>query len=185
MRGDMRQAGDRDLDKEIKANPSKITKKMLYRIYSYFKPYYLQLSLIITAILAAASLGVLPAILTGRIIDEGFIGGDFQMLLTLIAASFGVLALSGFVGLVQSYLSAWLSQNIAKDMRNQMYAHLQKLSHRFYSSGKQGEIITRMTSDISGVETVITGTLTETILNSAILATSIVAMLQKTGFWRS
>ncbi|NMA66505.1 MAG: ABC transporter ATP-binding protein [Clostridiaceae bacterium] len=179
-RGDMlRRIENRDLDKELNVKSPKITKELLQRICFYFKPYYLQLFLITIVILLAALLGVLPSILTGRIIDEGFIDGDFKMLITLVAASFVVLILNGFVGLVQSYLSAWLSQNIEKDMRNQMYAHLQKLSHRFYTSGNQGEIITRMTSDISGVETVITGTLTETVSNIAILVSSMVAMFQK------
>ena len=175
----LRRIENRDLDKELNVKSPKITKELLQRICFYFKPYYLQLFLITIVILLAALLGVLPSILTGRIIDEGFIDGDFKMLITLVAASFVVLILNGFVGLVQSYLSAWLSQNIAKDMRNQMYAHLQKLSHRFYTSGNQGEIITRMTSDISGVETVITGTLTETVSNIAILVSSMVAMFQK------
>lgn len=175
----MRQINNRGLDKEIKEDPPKVSKELLQRICFYFKPYYLQLVFITVVILLAALLGVLPSILTGRIIDEGFIGRDFKKLLTLVVASFSVLILTGLVGLVQSFLSSWLSQNIAKDMRNQMYAHLQKLSHRFYTSGKQGEIITRMTSDISGVETVITGTFSDTVSNVAILATSIVAMFQK------
>ena len=175
----LRRIENRDLDKELNVKSPKITKELLQRICFYFKPYYLQLFLITIVILLAALLGVLPSILTGRIIDEGFIDGDFKMLITLVAASFVVLILNGFVGLVQSYLSAWLSQNIEKDMRNQMYAHLQKLSHRFYTSGNQGEIITGMTSDISGVETVITGTLTETVSNIAILVSSMVAMFQK------
>ena len=63
-------------------------------------------------------------------------------------------------------------------MRNQMYGHLQKLSQGFYASGKQGEIITRMTSDISGVQSFVTGTLTQTVSNLAVLITSIVAMIQ-------
>jgi ATP-binding cassette subfamily B protein len=60
-----------------------------------------------------------------------------------------------------------------------MYAHLQKLSHRFFTSAKQGEAITRMTSDISGVDTVISGTLISALSNIAILLTSIVPMYRK------
>ena len=66
-------------------------------------------------------------------------------------------------------------------MRNHMYGHLQKLSQGFYSSGKQGEIITRMTSDISGVQSFVTGTLTQTIANLATLTTSMIAMFQLNG----
>ena len=64
-------------------------------------------------------------------------------------------------------------------MRNQMYAHLQKMSHRFFTSSRQGDVITRMTSDISGVQSVISNTLTSILSNIAVLATSVVAMYQK------
>lgn len=174
----MRRSNNRELDREITAQPPKVTRQLLNRIYSYLKPYTLQVGLSIGVILLAALLGVLPSMLTGRIIDEGFIGGNFNKLVTLIAASFFVLIITGLVGLIQSYLGSWLSQNIGKDMRNQMYGHLQKLSHNFYSSGKQGEIITRMTSDIGGVQSFVTGTLTQTIANVATLTTSLFAMFQ-------
>ncbi len=177
----MRRINTRELDKEITAQPPKVTSQLLKRIYLYLKPYQLQVGLSILVILFASLLGVLPSMLTGRIIDEGFIGGNFTKLVTLIAASFLVLILAGLVGLLQSYLGSWLSQNIGKDMRNQMYGHLQKLSQGFYSSGKQGEIITRMTSDISGVQSFVTGTLTQTIANLATLTTSMIAMFQLNG----
>ncbi len=177
----MRRINTRELDREITAQPPKVTSQLLKRIYLYLKPYQLQVGLSILVILFASLLGVLPSMLTGRIIDEGFIGGNFTKLVTLIAASFLVLILTGLVGLLQSYLGSWLSQNIGKDMRNHMYGHLQKLSQGFYSSGKQGEIITRMTSDISGVQSFVTGTLTQTIANLATLTTSMIAMFQMNG----
>ena len=177
----MRRINTRELDREITAQPPKVTRRLLNRIYMYLKPYRLQVGLSILVILFASLLGVLPSMLTGRIIDEGFIGGNFTKLVTLIAASFLVLILTGLVGLLQSYLGSWLSQNIGKDMRNHMYGHLQKLSQGFYSSGKQGEIITRMTSDISGVQSFVTGTLTQTIANLATLTTSMIAMFQMNG----
>ena len=174
----MRRINHRELDREINEQPPIITLHILKRIYHYLKPYTFQVVLMMVIILLAALLGMLPAILTGRIIDEGFIGGDFNQLTTLISTSFIVLLLTGLIGLTQSFLGAWLSQNIGKDMRNQMYGHLQKLSQGFYASGKQGEIITRMTSDISGVQSFVTGTLTQTVSNLAVLITSIVAMIQ-------
>lgn len=177
----MRRINTRELDKEITAQPPKVTSQLLKRIYLYLKPYQLQVGLSILVILFASLLGVLPSMLTGRIIDEGFIGGNFNKLVTLIATSFFVLILTGLVGLLQSYLGSWLSKNIGKDMRNHTYGHLQKLSQGFYSSGKQGEIITRMTSDISGVQSFVTGTLTQTIANLATLTTSMIAMFQLNG----
>lgn len=177
----MRRINTRELDKAITAQPPKITRQLLNRIYLYLKPYQLQVGLSILVILFASLLGVLPSMLTGRIIDEGFIGGNFNKLVMLIAASFVVLVLTGLVGLLQSYLGSWLAQNIGKDMRIHLYGHLQKLSQDFYSSGKQGEIMTRMTSDISGVQSFVTGTLTQTIANLATLTTSMIAMFRLNG----
>ncbi|MEA4969418.1 MAG: ABC transporter ATP-binding protein [Candidatus Pelethousia sp.] len=169
----------RPMTEEERQNQPRITKALLKRIFSYLLPYWPYMLLVGGAILFAALLDMLPAILTGQIIDKGFIGGDFRLLAMLIAASFGVLVASNLVGVLESYLNTYVSHHIVKDMRNQMYGHLQSLSHRFFVSSKQGEAITRMTSDIEGVAGVISGTLTNTLSNLAILLTSVIAMYQK------
>ena len=129
-------------------------------------------------------MNMLPAILTGKIIDDGFIGRDFNLVLILIAASLAVLIISSLLGVVQSYLNTVVAQRIARDMRNQMYGHLQRMSHRFFANAKQGEIITRMTSDIGGVQSVIAGTLTSTLSNIAVLLT-LIGSYKKNDFGNS
>ena len=169
----------RPLTKEEQRELPRITKQLLKRIFGYLRPYWHYLSGVSLTILIAAVLDMMPAILTGRIIDDGFIAGDFRLLVILIGASFSILLVSSLLGVFQSYLNTFVSQRITQDMRNQMYGHLQRLSHRFFTNAKQGEAITRMTSDISGVDTVISGTLTSALSNLAILLTSVVAMYQK------
>lgn len=170
---------NRFLTEEEKKNRPQITKALLKRIFSYLLPYWPKLLLVLAAIILSSIFGLLPSILTGKIIDEGLIGGDFGVLLVLIALSFAVLVLSNLIGVLESYLNTWVAQHITYDMRNQMYAHLQKMSHRFFTSSRQGDVITRMTSDISGVQSVIANTLTSILSNIAVLATSVVAMYQK------
>ena len=63
-------------------------------------------------------------------------------------------------------------------MRNQMYRHLQKMSQRFFTTNNQGDIITRMTSDISGVESVISNTFTSILSNAMTLVVALAAMLR-------
>ena len=171
--------GFRYADAEELQNKPKVTKKLLGRILSYLKPYFPKLLLSLITILIVAVLDVLPATLTGRMIDEGFIGGDFNLLVKLILITVGVIAISSLMNVVENYLNTWVSQHITKDMRNNMYSHLQKMSQRFFADNKQGDIITRMTSDIGGVQNVISTTMTSIISNVAILATSIVVMVQK------
>lgn len=171
--------GFRYLTEEEKAGRPKLTRKLLSRIFSYLKPYWPALLLSLLTIILAAVLDVFPSILTGRIIDEGFIGGDFPLLLTLVLLSALVMVLSSLLGLLENYLNTRVSQSIAMDMKNSMYAHLQRMSQRFFTVNKQGDILTRMTGDIGGVQGVISGTLTRTVSNVAVLLTSIIAMVQK------
>ena len=81
--------------------------------------------------------------------------------------------------MAESYLNTWIAQHITFDMRNQMYSHLQSMSQRFFTSNNQGDIITRMTSDIDGVKTVISGTFTSILSNSITLVVALIAMYQK------
>lgn len=161
--------GFRYLTEEEKAGRPKLTRKLLSRIFSYLKPYWPALLLSLLTIILAAVLDVFPSILTGRIIDEGFIGGDFPLLLTLVLLSALVMVLSSLLGLLENYLNTRVSQAIAMDMKNSMYAHLQRMSQRFFTVNKQGDILTRMTGDIGGVQGVISGTLTRTVSNVAVL----------------
>lgn len=165
--------------RELKKNPPPITKKLLRRIFSYLRPYWCHMLIAVMTIILAAIFDLLPSILAGKIIDEGFLGGDFGRILIYVAISFGVVLATNLINLFYTYVNAWVAQRISKDMRNQMYAHLQKMAHRFFVSNRQGDIITRMTSDISGVENVITSTMASTISNCAMLATSVVAMYSK------
>ena len=127
----------------------------------------------------SAIFGMMPSILAGRIVDDGLIGRDFRMLVMLIVASLAVLVLSNLIDVFVNYLNVWMAQRITFDMRNKMYEHLQNMSHSFFTSSRQGDIITRMTSDISGVQTVISGTLTSILSNIAVLTTALFAMYQK------
>ena len=164
---------------EERQNRPKVTKKLLSRIFSYLKPYWSRLALSLLTIVVAAVLDVFPSILTGRIIDDGFIGGDFRLLVLLVLLAVGVMVTSSLLGLLENYLNTSVSQHIVRDMKNGMYGYLQQMCQRFFTVNKQGDIITRMTGDIGGIQGVISGTLTRTVSNVAMLTVSIIAMVQK------
>lgn len=167
------------LTEEEKKNKPKVTKELLLRIFSYLKPYKKQMALVLLAILVSAVLTLLPSVLTGRIVDEGLIAKNMQKLILYILLSFGVTLLANLIGIAESYLNTWIAQHITYDMRNAMYVHLQKMSQRFFTTNNQGDIITRMTSDISGVQQIITGTLTSIISNSITLIVALVIMFRE------
>ena len=167
------------LTEEEKANRPKVTLALLKRIFSYLLPYWKQMILVLVFIVLSSIMGLLPSVLTGRIIDEGLINRDMRMLIILIVVSLGVTLGANLIRVGESYLNNWIAQHITFDMRNSMYRHLQQMSQKFFTSNNQGDIITRMTSDISGVERVVTSTFTSILSNSITLICAIVIMFRE------
>ena len=165
------------LTEEEKKNRPKVTKGLIIRILGYLKPYWKQFVLVFITILVAAVVGLLPSIITGKIVDEALVGKDLAMLIKLLILAFLTMTLSRVIGVAESYINSWISQRIIFDMRGQMYDHLQHMPHAFFTTEKQGDIITRMNTDISGVSSVISGTLSSIVSNVATVVTTLVALL--------
>ena len=177
MPGGMRGFGPRGfLTEEEKNNMPKVTKELLHRILSYLKPYALQFAVVFVTILLSAVVGLFPSLITGKIVDEALVGRDLTLLIKLLIAAFCTLTVSQLIGIAENYINAWISQRIICDMRNQMYDHLLHMPHAFFTTEKQGDIITRMDTDISGVSSVISGTLSSIVSNIATVVTTLVAL---------
>ena len=164
------------LTDEEKNDLPKVDAALLKRILSYLKPYGLQFAFVFIAILLSAVIGLLPSIITGKIVDEALINKDMSLLIRLLLMAFATLITSQVIGVLESYINAWISQRIIFDMKNQMYHHLQYMPHSFFTTEKQGDIITRMNTDISGVSTVISNTLKSIVSNFATVITTLVAL---------
>ena len=164
------------LTEEEKKNLPTFSSALVRRILSYLRPYWLQILLVFVTILVSAVLGLLPSIITGRIVDEALVGKNMSLLIRLLVLAFVTLSASQVISVLESYINAWISQRIIFDMKNQMYDHLQHMPHAFFTSEKQGDIITRMNTDISGVSTVISGTMSSIVSNIATVVTTLVAL---------
>ncbi|MBQ6655518.1 MAG: ABC transporter ATP-binding protein [Erysipelotrichaceae bacterium] len=166
------------LTDEEKENKPQVSWPLIKRIFSYLTPYWFPLLLVLIIILVSSVVGLLPSIITGKIIDTAILGKDFDLLIKLIIAAIGTLTLSQVIGVLESYINSWVSSRIVCDMKNEMFQHLQTMPHSFFTTEKQGDIITRMNSDISGVSSAISSTLTNCISNIATVVTTIVALLK-------
>ena len=169
----------RFMTEEEKANQPKVTPALLKRVFSWLVPYTPQLLLALFCIVLSSVCNLLPSLLTGRIIDEGLIGRNLRALIFYIALSFSVTLGANLIGVAESYLNNWIAQHITFDMRNRMYKHLQQMPQSFFTTNNQGDIITRMTSDIDGVKSVITNTFSSILSNSITLIVALIAMYQK------
>ena len=164
------------LTEDEKQSTPKISRQLIKRILRYLKPYWFQLTAVFAIIILSSVLGLLPSLITAKIIDEAILGKDMALLIKLVILAIFTLAMSNIVGVLESYINSWVSNRIVFDMKNEMFCHLQTMSHSFFTSEKQGDIITRMNSDISGVATVISSILTNIISNVCTVMTTIVAL---------
>lgn len=153
-----------------------ISKTLLLRIVKYFLPYWKQTLLVMIVLCITAVLGLLPPILIQHIIDRALPDKNLRLLVLLVLASLGTTVVSGLLGVLQNYLNSFISQNIVHDMKNQMYRHLQGMPLQFFSGVKQGEVITRMTSDIAGIQGVFNSTIVNFASNLFILTTTAVTL---------
>lgn len=164
------------LTDEEKNNLPTVSWALIRRILGYLAPYWSKFVLVFVTIILSSVLGLLPSIITGRIVDEALVGESMKLLIQLLLAALATLTASQLVSLLTTYLNAWISQHIIFDMKNQMYGHLQRMSHAFFTSERQGDIITRMNTDVSGVSSVISGTLSNIMSNLATLVTTLIAL---------
>lgn len=155
----------------------KVTRKMLTRILSYFLPYWKSMLLVISIIFTSSILGLVPPILIRNIIDIALPQKDLFHLSLLILVSIGVTVILGLLQVAQSYLSIWISKHIILTMKNQMYGHLQNMSLNFYTAARPGEIITRITSDIEGIQDIFNSTVINAITSIVVLISTAAALI--------
>ena len=131
------------LTDEEKQNVPKVTGSLIKRILSYLKPYWLQFLLVFVTILVSAGVGLLPSIITGRIVNEALVGKNMKLLVQLLIAAFVTLTASQVIGVLESYINAWISNKIIYDMKNQMYGHLLSMPHAFFTAIVGTEFLSR------------------------------------------
>ncbi len=84
---------------------------------------------------------------------------------------------SGLIGVGQSYWNNVVGQRVMQDLRNALYAHLQRMPLRFFTETRTGEIQSRLANDVGGVQGVVTDTASSVFSNVIITVTTIIAML--------
>jgi ATP-binding cassette subfamily B protein len=147
------------------------------RILCYLAPHWRHIMLAVFLTLLAAILGLVPPLLTKNILDQALPEKDLQLLCLLVLASILATVLQTLLQTGQSYLSSWLAKQIVFDLKTCMYSQLQYWDVDTLSSAMPGDITTRITSDIDGVQEVFNATLINAIRNILIIITTALALL--------
>src|SRR5919201_20788 len=151
---------------------------LLRRVFSYFVPYWALALVVLACIGAAAALGLVPAIVTRELIN--YLTGaqrQFTVVALLIAALVGSSLLAGLIGVVQSYFSNRIAQSIMFDLRNQLFDRVLKQSIAFFTATRTGDVMSRLSNDVNGVQSVVSDTIFSLVNNVVILVSTVVLML--------
>ncbi|MDA1096627.1 MAG: ABC transporter ATP-binding protein [Chloroflexi bacterium] len=125
-----------------------------------FRPYLRLIVFALGAMTVSSLLGVLPPLILLAIIDTAIPEGRGAYLNVLVVMMVALPVLSGLVGVGQSYLNSLVGQGVMRDLRQGLYGHLQRLGLPFFTHARSGEVISRITNDVGGVQGVVTGTFT-------------------------
>jgi ATP-binding cassette, subfamily B, bacterial len=148
----------------------------LRRIGRLFAPYKMRLGSVLFLIVLSASLGVLPAFLLKRVLEA--IGRNDATELSIAAGAMIAIAIvTGALGVYQTLLSNQVGQRVMHDLRAAVYRHLQRLSLAFFTRTRTGEVQSRISNDIGGVQNVVTNTATSIASNVTTVAATMVGML--------
>lgn len=146
------------------------------RILSYFKPYWKHSLYIFIVVIITSALGILPPLLTKGIIDTALPQSNFRMLVIYVSFSFMIILILNLFNVLQSYLSTLVAKNIVRDIRLEMYNHIQKMPLKFFSETKLGEITSRLNNDIGGIENIFSNTFVQLIQGIFIFAITAVTL---------
>src|SRR5437763_7876152 len=150
---------------------------LLKRVFSYFIPYWRLALVVLACIGTAAALGLIPALVTRDLINylTGQHGG-FGFVALLIAILVGSSLLGGLIGVLQSYVSNRISQSIMFAPRTQLFDRVLKQSIAFFTATRTGDVMSRLSNDVNGVQSVVSDTIFSLVNNVVILASTVVLM---------
>ncbi|MCG8349943.1 MAG: ATP-binding cassette domain-containing protein, partial [Chloroflexales bacterium] len=126
------------------------------RLFGYVRPYRGRLLIAVVALVISSSLGLALPLAAGQVINAIAEGGALILLNQMALLLVGVVAIQSLFSLVQSYLLSFVGERAVSDLRLRTYEHLQSLSLNFFNNRRVGEITSRVTNDVTLIQTTTT-----------------------------
>jgi ATP-binding cassette subfamily B protein len=151
------------------------------RIARIFRPYRARVALVAVLILATSGLGLINPLLikvvfSDVILADGPQDERLRLLVLVVAAMIATPIITGALGLWQTYLNNLVGLKVMQDLRNSLYSHLQHMSLKFFTSTRTGEIQSRLSNDVAGVQGVLTDTASSLVSNIATVLSTVAVM---------
>ena len=150
--------------------------RTLRRVVHAFAPYRSRVVLVLIAVFFSSLLGILPPFLLKVIVDRGLSRPNLALVTRYTLYTLLAVGLQTGMSLWYSYSAVVIGQRIMQDFRTDLFRHLQRMSLRFFTTTKTGEIQSRLASDVGGLQGVVSETATNTVANLTAVISTLVAM---------
>lgn len=155
----------------------KIDPTVARRVVRLFGPYKPQVVLIVALVLGSAALGTIQPFLLRRVVDEGITKGNYGLIVHDSALSILSFLGSNGLGIAFGWISVLVGQRIMRGLRDDLFAHLQRMELGWFTRQKTGELQSRIANDVNGVQSVVSDTVANIFSNVANALTAAVTML--------
>ncbi|MBI5963110.1 MAG: ABC transporter ATP-binding protein [Chloroflexi bacterium] len=160
----------------------KITRQLLLRVLTYARGYWWHIAGMLFTILLTTGLSLLTPLIFRNMIDVVLPAKDVNRLVLLGVALLFIPALTGGINVIQRRLNATVGEGVIYDLRSTLFARLQRMSLRFFTNTKSGELMSRLNNDVIGAQNAISNTIVNIVTNLIEAIALLVVML--TLEWR-
>ena len=160
----------------------KVTRDLLLRVLSYARGYWWNIAGMLVTILLTTGLSLLTPLIFRNMIDVVIPARDTQRLILLAVALLAIPAVTGVINVFQRRLNATVGEGVIYDLRSSLFARLQRMSLRFFTNTKAGELMSRLNNDVVGAQNAISNTIVNIVTNLIEAIALILVML--TLEWR-
>ena len=150
------------------------------RVVPLFRPYRARVAMVVGLIVLTSTIGIVNPLLIQAVFNKALFvkgGPKLDLLYILVAIMAAVPIVNGAIGILQTFETTKVGQQVMRDLRDRLYSHLQTLSLAFFTGTKTGEIQSRLANDVGGIQSVVTTTASSILANVVTFVSSIVAMI--------
>ncbi len=155
----------------------KLDRALFRRVLAYSRPYTWHLVGTLVLILSHSGLALLTPLVVRDLIDHTIPAGDIQRLILLAVTLLIIPALTGIINVLQRRLNTAVGEGVIYDLRVALYSRLQRMSLRFFTHTRVGEMMSRLNNDVIGAQNAISNTIVNIITNVIQAAAVLVVMI--------
>ena len=155
----------------------KLTRALLLRVLNYARPYWSQITGMLVMILLTTGVSLVSPLIFRTMIDKVLPSKNINQLVLLAVALLILPILNGGISVIQRRLNSQVGEGVIYDLRVALFGKLQRMSLRFFTNTRVGELISRLNNDVVGAQNAISNTIVGIITNTIEAIAVLVVML--------